>query len=93
VEAFQNGLQVELERGTRFPDANITNNHPVPTGKIGLTHLKESLEYHERLQTAELDGDLLKAIKSGNANKATGVMAKLAATKRQLADFEAQQLT
>ena len=93
LAAFQNGLQVELEHGTRFPDANITNNHPILTGKIVLAHLKESLEYYERLQIAELEGDLLKAIKSGNADKAAGVMAKLAAAKRQVADSEAQQLS
>ncbi len=92
LAAFQNGLQVELEHGTRFPDANITNNHPILTGKIVLAHLKESLEYYERLQIAELEGDLLKAIKSGNADKAAGVMGKLAAAKRQLADSEARQL-
>jgi hypothetical protein len=92
LAAFQNGLQVELEHGTRFPDANITNNHPILTGKIVLAHLKESLEYYERLQIAELEGDLLEAIKSGNADKAAGVMAKLAAAKMQLAEFEAGQL-
>ncbi len=92
LAAFQNGLQVELEHGTRFPDANITNNHPILTGKIVLAHLKESLEYYERLLIAELEGDLLKAVKSGNADKAAGVMAKLAAAKKQLADSEARQL-
>lgn len=92
LAAFQNGLQVELEHGTRFPDANITNNHPILTGKIVLAHLKESLEYYERLQVAELEGDLLKAIKSAKTGKAAEVMAKLAAAKKQLADVEARQL-
>ena len=43
LEGFRQGLQVELEHGTRFPDANITNNHPILTGQIVLAHLKESL--------------------------------------------------
>jgi len=34
VEEFRAGLDVELEHGTRFKDANVTNNHPVITGKI-----------------------------------------------------------
>jgi len=36
---------VELEHGTRFKDANVTNNHPLLTGKIVFAHLKESLYY------------------------------------------------
>jgi hypothetical protein len=92
LTAFQNGLQVELEHGTRFPDANVTNNHPILTGKIVLAHLRESLEYYERLQIAELEGDLLKAIEARDADKAATVMAKLAAAKKQLAALEGKQL-
>ena len=33
VEDFKQGLEVELEHGTRYVDANITNNHPILTGK------------------------------------------------------------
>ncbi|MBT7052125.1 MAG: hypothetical protein HN978_20995, partial [Desulfobacula sp.] len=29
VNTFQKGLEVELEHGTRFEDANVTNNHPI----------------------------------------------------------------
>ncbi|MDH3509995.1 MAG: hypothetical protein OER85_03970, partial [Gammaproteobacteria bacterium] len=47
LEGFCQGLQVELEHGTRFPDANITNNHPILTGQIVLAHLKESLLYYK----------------------------------------------
>ena len=28
VAWFQQGLEVELEHGQQFPDANVTNNHP-----------------------------------------------------------------
>ena len=45
VEWFQQGLEVELEHGLQFPDANVTNNHPILTGKIVLAHLKEMLDY------------------------------------------------
>ena len=92
LTAFQNGLQVELEHGTRFPDANVTNNHPILTGKIVLAHLKESLEYYERLQVAELEGDMLKAIKLKNADKTAEVMAKLTAAKKQLTALEEKQI-
>ena len=34
LEDFQKGLEVELEHGTRFEDANVTNNHPILTGKM-----------------------------------------------------------
>lgn len=69
MDNFREGLQVELEHGTRFPDANITNNHPVLTGQIVLAHLKESLLYYKRIAVAELEGDLLKATRARDADK------------------------
>jgi hypothetical protein len=69
IKGFRQGLQVELEHGTRFPDANITNNHPILTGQIVLAHLKESLLYYQRIAVAELEGDLLKATKARDADK------------------------
>jgi hypothetical protein len=70
AEAFQDGLEVELEHGYQFSDANVTNNHPILTGMIVLAHLKEMLDYYARLEVAELEGDLLKAMKAGNSEKA-----------------------
>lgn len=70
AEAFQGGLEVELEHGLQFSDANVTNNHPILTGMIVLAHLKEMLDYYDRLEVAELEGDLLKAMKAGNSEKA-----------------------
>jgi hypothetical protein len=32
------------------------------TGKIVLAHLKETLDYYLRLEVAELEGDILKAL-------------------------------
>ena len=49
-ESFRRGLEVELEHGVRFKDANVTNNHPLLTGKIVLAHLKETMDYYERLE-------------------------------------------
>jgi len=69
IEAFRVGLEVELEHGTRYKDANVTNNHPILTGMIVLAHLKETMDYYERLEVAELEGDLLKALKSKNLAK------------------------
>ncbi|TFG48397.1 MAG: hypothetical protein E4H33_04255 [Anaerolineales bacterium] len=66
---FQQGLEVELEHGTQFPDANVTSNHPLLTGMIVLAHLKEMLDYYSRLQVAEIEGDLLKAFRAGNPEK------------------------
>jgi hypothetical protein len=91
-EEFQAGLEVELEHGVRFPDTNVTNNHPVLTGKIVLAHLKEMLDYYRRLEIAELEGDLLKAVKNGDADKATSKYKRLAAVRLALALHEAQQL-
>ena len=81
VEEFCAGLDVELEHGTRFSDANITNNHPIVTGKIVLAHMKESLDYYKLLEVAELEGDVLKAVAAGNVTKIRAKYKKLAEAK------------
>ena len=88
VENFRGGLEVELEHGIRFPEANITNNHPILTGKIVLAHFKESLDYYLRLEVAEIEGDLLKAVVSKNAPKVAALYEKLLKARRQLSDAE-----
>jgi hypothetical protein len=89
VEEFRRGLEVELEHGTRFKEANVTNNHPVITGRIVLAHLKETLDYYERLEVAELEGDLFKAVKAGNLQKVKKYYKKLSDAKVQLNKLEA----
>lgn len=81
---FQRGLEVELEHGLTFPDANVTNNHPILTGLIVLAHLKEMLDYYDRLEVAELEGDILKALEKGNAEKAAQKYEQLVEAKAQL---------
>jgi len=91
-EEFRKGLEVELEHGIRFKDANVTNNHPVVTGMIVLAHLKESLDYYKLLDVAELEGDLLKAVAAGNMAKVKKEYKKLAEAKIALAKAEAAQV-
>jgi len=91
-DIFRQGLEVELEHGTRFQDANVTNNHPLLTGMIVLAHLKESMEYYERLEVAELEGDLLKAILAGDADKARHKYRQLIDAKSSLAVAEGRQI-
>ncbi len=88
---FQQGLEVELEHGMQFPDANVTNNHPILTGKIVLAHLKEMLDYYLRLEVAELEGDLLKASKKGDAEKLARIYKRLAAARAELSEWEQSQ--
>ena len=88
VEWFQQGLEVELEHGLQFPDANVTNNHPILTGKIVLAHLKEMLDYYERLEVVELEGDLLKALAAGNLEKAIAKYQKLLTARIELTETE-----
>jgi len=92
VEAFREGLEVELEHGTRFPDANVTNNHPILTGKIVMAHFKESLDYYRRLEVAELEGDLLKAVLAENASKIKAYYKRLAKARNALSQEESRQL-
>jgi len=89
VAWFQQGLEVELEHGMQFPDANVTNNHPILTGKIVLAHLKEMLDYYLRLEAAELEGDMLKASKKGDAEKLARIYRRMLGAKAALAIWEA----
>jgi hypothetical protein len=92
VEDFRVGLEVELEHGKRFGDANVTNNHPILTGKIVLAHLKEMLDYYKRLDVAELEGDLLKAMLANDMEKTKAKYKKLAEAKAILNRSIAEQL-
>jgi hypothetical protein len=92
LEEFRKGLEVELEHGTRFKNANATNNHPVLTGKIVLAHFKESLDYYKRLEVAELEGDLLKAVIAKKVDKIRMLYKRLAEARLKLAKGEIEQL-
>lgn len=89
LQDFSRGLEVELEHGTRFQDANVTNNHPILTGRIVLAHLKETMDYYLRLEVAELEGDLLHAMASGNHEKAARKYKALLQARQELAAAEA----
>jgi hypothetical protein len=91
-EQFRLGLEVELEHGIRFKDANVTNNHPIITGMIVLAHMKESLDYYRLLEVAELEGDLVKAIAAGDARKIKDYYKRLALARIALAKAEIAQV-
>ena len=92
LEDFKLGLEVELEHGIRFPEANVTNNHPILTGKIVLAHFKGSLDYYQRLEVTEIEGDLLKALVSNNPTKIAALYEKLLKAKLELSKVEASTL-
>lgn len=92
LEDFSAGLGVELEHGTQFQDANVTNNHPILTGKIVLAHLKESMDYYKRLEVAEIEGDILKALVAKNLAKVEALHKKLAQAKLALYRVESREL-
>ena len=93
LQQFRAGLEVELEHGTEFQDANVTNNHPVLTGLIVMAHFKESLDYYRLLEVAELEGDLLKAVAEGNPEKIKGYYRRLAEARIALRQAEIDRLT
>jgi hypothetical protein len=92
LEDFRMGLEVELEHGTMFDDANVTNNHPILTGMIVLAHMKETLDYYERLDVAEVEGDLLKAVLSKNLDKIEAKYKKLIKAQAALNKVVSAQL-
>ncbi len=87
-DAFQQGLEVELEHGTQYPDANVTNDHPILTGRVVLAHLKEMLDYYARLEVAELEGDLLKASRAGDAAKLAQIYPRWVQSRAKLSALE-----
>jgi len=93
LDEFLRGLEVELEHGMMFEDANVTNNHPILTGKIVLAHLKETMDYYKRLEVAELEGDLLKAVIAGDAAKTRRYHKKLAEARRILGQSDSDELS
>lgn len=92
IESFRRGLEVELEHGTRYPNANVTNNHPILTGKIVLAHLKETMDYYDRLEVAELEGDILKAVLTGNSERLLRYFKRLIVAKHALSTLESVQV-
>lgn len=92
VDDFCAGLEVELEHGLQFDDANVTNNHPILTGLIVMAHFKESRDYYRLLEVAELEGDLLKAVAGGDAAKIKKYYGKLAAARIVLSQAELKRV-
>jgi len=55
LEEFTKGVRVEIEHGTKYPEANVTNNDKNLTGKIAWAHLKEFPDYYTRLAKLETE--------------------------------------
>lgn len=94
-EQFRAGLEVELEHGTMYSGANVTNNHPLLTGMIVLAHFHESPDYYRRLEVSELEvseleGDLLKAIAGKKADKAKDYYRRIVRARARLAEAESR---
>ena len=92
LEDFQSGLEVELEHGVKFREANVTNNHPILTGRIVVAHLLEVRDYYPRLRVLELEADLLKTVQAGNAEQARAVYRQLITARIAVNRGEAAQL-
>ena len=84
IDYFKQGLEVELEHGIRYNDANVTNNHPILTGKIVLAHLKETMDYYRRLDVVEIEGDILKAVLAKDMKKVESKYKKLVQAQQLL---------
>ena len=92
LEDFKQGLEVELEHCNMYEDANVTNNHPILTGKIVMAHLKETMDYYKRLEVVEIEGDILKAILSRDLNKIESKYKKLIEAQGLLVKAVSEQL-
>jgi hypothetical protein len=59
---------------------------------IVLAHLKEAMDYYERLEVAEIEGDLLKAAQAKDAKKLESKYRKLATAQAALWKSVAKEL-
>ena len=57
-----------------------------------MAHFKESLDYYKRLDVAEIEGDLLKAVISKNSTKVEALYRKLLKARELLSHAEIEQL-
>lgn len=62
----RDGMNVELEHGSRFPDLDVTGDDPVTTVKIALAHLREFPDYYGRLAVMERDAEAAWEDKAGH---------------------------
>ena len=46
LKSLAAGMTAELEHGTAHPDTNITNDDPVLTAKLAVSHLRVSPSYY-----------------------------------------------
>ncbi len=92
ADDFRDGLEVELEHGMKYPEANVTNNHPVLTGKIVIAHLKETLGYYRRLKIMELEIVIHKALVAKDIARLEKSLKKLEKAKLDLSKSEVAQL-
>jgi hypothetical protein len=92
LEDFKIGLEVELEHGVMFKAYNVTNNHPLLTGKIVMAHFLEMFDYYKRLEVAEIEGDIHKAVVAKNMNKIQKYAKKLVHARIELGKAEKSQL-
>jgi len=79
LDTFRQGLEVELEHGTIFEDANVT-------------HLKETMDYYKRVEVAEIEGDLLDAVLSKNLERIESKYKKLIEAQNILIKSVSDQL-
>jgi hypothetical protein len=89
---FRRGLEVEFEHGTRFKEANVTNNHPVITGNIVLAHMFETLDYYISLDITEIEGRLFKAVAAKDIKQVRMNYQKAIDARIVLAKAEARNL-
>lgn len=54
MKSIVDGMNVELEHGTKHPILNVTNDDPVLTCKIALAHLYEDKDYYWKLKSLGL---------------------------------------
>lgn len=53
LKDFTNGVNIEMEHGSRDWETNVTDDDPEMTGRIAWAHLKEFPDYYDRLAVME----------------------------------------
>lgn len=57
LEQFRRGLGIELGHGVIDPQPPVTGDDPLLTGKFAWAHLKEIIDYYDRLDRLEVEAE------------------------------------
>lgn len=88
VEMFRAGLEEELRHGLFAGQNNITNNHPLLTGRLALSNLCADCHYYLQRRISEVEARLTQAIAAGDPRRIGELVTEFAEACQRLCEAE-----